>query len=348
MDRSLARLAAALLLGTALSACSTLGIDSPAPKTQAAHQDASRPNPIKSLAADMDTQIRTAQSLRAAGDYQGATRILSQLMLIAPDSPSVVGEYGKTLVQQGRPKEALDFLKRAVELAPRDWTIYSAMGVANDQSGDYAEAKIAYQQALSINPGNAGVLNNYALSRMQAGDLTSARRLMAQAQAAGASDPKIASNVAMMGNLAPTPVAEAAPPPTAMPAAARPAPIQAAPLPPAAMPKTAVARANTAPRQTPPTIMMQQIPEDPKAGPVKVATGAPHKLVKERPVVAAAKAEPKKVAVAAPEPKKVAAAVPPKKVATAAATPPAAKKPVPAADKNKTPALRMTADAASP
>jgi len=349
MDRSLARLAATLLLGTALSACSTLGLDSPTPQTKAAHQDASKPNTTKSLAADMDTQIRAAQGLRASGDYQGATHILSQLMLVAPDSPGVVGEYGKNLVQQGRPKEALDFLKRAVELAPGDWSAYSAMGVAYDQNGDYPNAQIAYRQALAINPGNAGILNNFALSRMQAGDLPGARKLMVQAQAAGSADPKIASNVAMMGNLAPAQEAaiQAAP----LPAQAKPAPVQVAPLPAASAPKAAVAHAGPAPNRTPPTIMMQQIPEDPKAGPVKVATGAPHKLIKEAPKVASAAPAPK-VASAVPAPKKVAAMKAPalkpepKKVAVAAA--PAPKKPTPAADKNKTPALRMTADATSP
>jgi hypothetical protein len=89
------------------------------------------------------------------------------------------------------------------------------------------------------------------------------------------------------------------------------------------------------------TVMMQQIPFDAKAGPVKTATGAPHKLIKETPMAVAHAAEPKKVAAAAPktqaaEPRKVAAAVSkadPKKTAAA---------------KTKTPSLRMTADAATP
>lgn len=331
MDRSFARLAAALVLGAALTACSTFdaGSTASAPKKEAA----AKPADSKTLAADLETQVRNAQALRLKGDYQGATQILSQLMLVAPDSPGVVGEYGKTLVGEGRSKDALDFLKRAAQLSPRDWSVYSATGVAYDQSGDYANAKLAYQQALALKPGDAGVLNNYALSRLQAGDTAGARQLMAQAQASGASDPKIAQNVALIASYAP---AEPAPK----------AALPSAPPPAATAPKTAVARAMPAPqKQLPPTVMMQQIPTDPKAGPVKVANGAPRKLA-----TPAASAPPKpNVAAAAPSKTAIAAAAP-KKDAKVAAAPSQPKKTAEAekSAKTKTPALRMTADAGTP
>src|SRR5580698_8874460 len=333
MQRS--SLAAILLIGTALSACSTFSSDTPSAPKQAASKPAAS---SKTLAADLDAQILTAQAARAAGDYQGATRILSQLMLVAPDNPRVVGEYGKNLVLQGRSKEALDFLKRAIELSPNDWALYSASGVAYDQNGQYPAARVAYQQALALHPGNAAVLNNYALSRMQAGDLSGARQLFAQAEAAGGADPKIASNVALLASLSPAPAPE--------PVHAA-APMKSTALAPmASTPKPAVAR-NTAPKPAAvDTVMMQQIPSDPKAGPVKVATGVPHKLVKDTPATAVATTAhaPKKVA-AAPAPKKTAAApAAPKKVAATAPKPDTKKAPT----ANKTPSLRMTADAATP
>jgi Flp pilus assembly protein TadD len=301
MDRSIAKLAAALLLGTSLTACSTF--DS-ATKPAAAPKEASKGNTsLKSMAADVDVQVHTAQAARASGDYAGATKILSQLMLVTPDNGLVVGEYGKTLVQQGRAKDALDFLKRAVQLSPGDWSLYSATGVAYDQTGDYANARLAYQQALAMQPHNAGVLNNYALSRMQAGDSAGARQLMAQASSAGGADPKIAQNVALLASYAPqTGSASASATATAN---TKPAPFTVHPLP-----------------QVPANAVVQAVPHDPKAGPVRQANGAPHKLTKD--AKASVNAEPHKVAETAP-----------------------AKKKVPAAS-NKTPALRMTADAANP
>src|ERR1700743_3785807 len=126
MYRSTLTLAAALLLGTALTACSTLS-GSEGDPTQ---KDAKAAQPQKSLAADLETQIHNAQGMRASGDYAGATKVLAQLMLVSPDDSRVIGEYGKALVLQGRSKESLDFLKRAVQLQPNDWSFYSAMGVA--------------------------------------------------------------------------------------------------------------------------------------------------------------------------------------------------------------------------
>ncbi|HTT97675.1 MAG TPA: tetratricopeptide repeat protein [Rhizomicrobium sp.] len=309
MDRSFAKLAAALLLGTALTACSTF-----TPSGNPAPKDVSKGTTApKSMAADVDAQVRNAQAARATGDYAGATKILSQLMLVTPDNPRVVAEYGKTLVQQGRSKEALEFLKRAVQLTPGDWSIYSATGVAYDQGGDYANARVAYQQALAIQPGNPSVLNNFALSRMQAGDLTGAHQLMAQLSPAGAADPKIAQNVALLASLSP------------MHTATQPLPA-----------KTTVAASTPGVKQMPVTtralplpanVVAQKVPVDPKAGPVHEANGAPHQLAKNAAPAAekaavrtAVKAEPKKVATTAP-----------KKI-----------------DAHKTPALRMTADAASP
>jgi Flp pilus assembly protein TadD len=313
MNSSLAKLAAALLLGTAMSGCSMIdGAQKASPPPDSSAE--MRPNTSpKSMAAGLDAQVQSAQALRGKGDYAGATQILSQLMLVAPDNPRIVGEYGKNLIQQGRSKEALDFLKRAVQLQPSDWTIYSALGIAYDQNGDYANAKLAYQQALALKPGDAGVLNNFALSRMQAKDLSEARQLMARASTGtGASDPKIAQNAALLASLEPT---------TAPAVPAKSAPLQ---------------QTNAKPvvtHQAPPVslganVVAQSVPKDPHAGPVKQATAAPRKLTPDTAVTK--KPETAPAIVAAPH-----------KIAQTA---PTNKKPA----SGKTPSLRMTADVSTP
>lgn len=301
MDRTALKLAAVLLLGTSVAGCSTFSLGDSSAKPAAAKVSKGTTSP-KSMEADLNMQIKSASDLRAAGDYAAATRILSQLMLAVPDNAGVVGEYGKTLVQQGRSKDALDFLKRAAQLQPGDWTIYNAMGVAYDQNGDYTAARESYQAALAIKPGDATVLNNLALSRMQAHDPAGARQYMAQAQAAGDPNPKIKQNEALLASLAPLP----------------------SPATTADKPAQAKSAASVTVKSLGPDVVMQPVPKDPKAGPVKQATAAPRKLEKNLPET--------KPSSAAPE-----------KVATTAA---AKKKPAPAAD--KVPALRMTADAGSP
>jgi len=246
----------------------------------AALADTTQPPQQPTLTQNLDVGIRDAHAKREAHDYAGAIRVLSQLMLVAPDDPRVVGEYGKVLIQQGRAREALDFLGRAVQLQQGDWTLFSALGVAYDQAGDYDNARRAYERALALKPGESTVLNNYAMSRVQAGDLPEARRLIAMA-AAGAKDDTIARNQKLIAGLAPPSVAAQAHTPRPVPAAAPAKAVAASGLPPAHKPprplvQPAPQTAASVTKLAGGTVMMQAVPEDPKAGPV----GKPHKVAK--------------------------------------------------------------------
>jgi Flp pilus assembly protein TadD len=227
------------------------------------------------LNQSLENGIREAQAKRTQRDFAGAVHVLSQLMLVAPDDPRVVGEYGKVLVQQGRIAEALDFLRRAVQLQQGEWTLYSALGVAYDQSGDYASAKAAYERALVLKPGEPAVLNNYAMSRALAGDLVSARRLIGEA-AVASKDERVARNLKVIGAL--TPLAAAAVKPA--PKAALSAPPHALTQPDSKTGQTALAT-RTLTQAEGRAVIMQAVPVDPKAGPVAKAANAkaPHKTV---------------------------------------------------------------------
>jgi Flp pilus assembly protein TadD len=232
---------------------------------------------IKNLPANLDGEIRRAQLLRSKGDYKDAARSLSQLMIVAPDDPRVVGEFGKVMAQEGRSADALAFLKRAIELQPNDWTIYSALGVAYDQTDDHAHARAAYQHALTLKPGDPTVLNNYAVSRMLAGDLDGAQRLIAQASSNGGDFPKIANNVAMLASMRS---------PVGAPALAvnTPAGAPRSIVHVASLPNAAVGPAVNSPSPAGPRVVMQKVPVDPLAGPVATRTAKPpHKLAATHP-----------------------------------------------------------------
>lgn len=352
MQRSLFRFAALVLCTSALSACSMM---SGGDKVAAAAPRPAETNNTVNLAADVTSAIHQAQDLRAKGDLDGEMHIISQLMLAQPDDARVVGEYGKLLVQQGRSADATQFLRRAVELAPSDWTFYSALGVAFDQLGDRANAKLAYERALTLKPGEAAILNNYGMSRMLAGDTVAARALMTAAKASGSTDPKIASNLELLDHTVPAPakpetVTAAISPshPTAV-AAVKPvvvshaqtpvashvpakvvskpmAPVTtqavAAPLPP---PANQAVAAPTPITRNGLRVVMQDVPVDPKAGPVTRMAAKPVKAAKPAPLAAK------------PAPVNVAAVVPSK-----------ADKPAKPAPLDHIPSLRMTADAGKP
>ncbi len=285
MSNLLARLGTLVVSSVALGACALTTPDS----NQLVSADKTgndRAAYGSTLPATLDGEIRNAQLQRAQGDFSGAIRTLSQLMLAAPDDPRIVGEYGKVLVQQGRANEATPFLTRAVELQPSDWTLYSALGVAYDQTGDATNARVAYDRALTLKPGEAVVLNNYALSRMLAGDLVQARRLMAQAAASGSADPKIARNLTLLEGMTGVPPQSAVGAPAVAAAAPNPAPgTQTVARPasePVAMhaPKPLLASAPPAQSKAnqPRTIVMQEVPVDPKAGPVAKRMAAAKRL----------------------------------------------------------------------
>lgn len=243
---------------------------------------AATPDPANiTLAQSVDNGVREAQAKRAAGDYPGAIKVLSQLMLVSADDARVVGEYGKVLVQQGRINEAIDFLRRAVQLQTNDWTYYSALGVALDQKGDYPGAKTAYEHALVLKPGESAILNNYAMSRLQAGDLDTAKSLIGSATAAS-KDERIARNARMIASLK-LPASKQAG------AAPNPAPTKAA--------ASTAPRTLTQPRPITPeegrTVVMQAVPKDPLAGPVgKPKTKATASTKQDKPKPGTAKGIP--------------------------------------------------------
>jgi Flp pilus assembly protein TadD len=257
----------------------------------AAPQNGAEGKPVaaSTTSPSLDDSLRHAQALRAQGNFAEATHTLSQLMLASPDDPRVVGEYGKALAQQGRSQDAVAFLKRAVELKPGEWSFYSALGVAYDQMDDRKSAASAYEHALSLKPGEPTVLNNYAVSRALAGDLDGAQRMLNQASASGGGYSKIANNLDAIAQLksaksAGLPAVATPAQPKATLAAqskaptAQPQKVTTASLPAPTAERTAnsAPASLTAPRAEPSTVVMQQVPTDPLAGPV--AHPAPHKL----------------------------------------------------------------------
>ncbi len=365
MTRFATPLIVLLLCGTALAGCTSddngLLSDLHDSTTQGIARNAAMDT--GPMPTDVDSGVRQAHALREAGHYDAAIHTLSQLMLVASDDPSVVSEYGKTLVEKGRGQDAVDFLTRAIELRPTEWSYYSALGVAYDEVGDEASARAAYERALKLKPNDPSVLNNYALSRMLAKDPQGARQLIARAeQAGGASDPKIARNIELVNKLAADAPAEPKTASSDVPAGTAvgaPIPVNTNPLPPvtpsarnAAEPaakiaeekKPAEAPVKTATHQPKPLTEDAVAKADHAAKPAKVMEAAAKDKAAEKPNAGKSEAKAdsksgtvalrKEITTAKPQ---VAEAKPAAKPVKAAAAKPA--------DKNGIPALRMTASA---
>ncbi len=286
-------------MGVALCGCAS----APVGPVGLALTDQGKPIIAKTDAAmpsDLDGAVRRAQLQRLAGDLDGATRTLGQLVLIAPDDPRVLGEYGKTLVAKGEADDALAFLAQAIALQPNDWMLYSAQGVAYDQRGNYPAAQAAYNHALALNPGEPGVLSNAGLSRMQAGDLPGAELLLRAAAQRGGDNARIAHNLALVQDLkdSKTTIFGAAPAglldETASAAAASRQPIVPTPVQTVAAP-TPVAQTPPAPPVAPPQAPLTGIAAL-AADPTVVMAPIPHADVEAKP------AKPKPAPVASKQP----------------------------------------------
>jgi Flp pilus assembly protein TadD len=327
----------------------------------------------KTLQDAINIQIAVAKAQRQQGQVDEAAKAFAQLMLVAPDNPTVLGEYGKALAQQGHSQDAVILLAHAVQIQTGDWTYYSALGVAYDQLGKRKEAREAYDRALALKPGEPSVLNNYALSRMLAGDYAGAQKMFEQVQASGSNDPKVAANLAKLAGLQAGHPQKTSVPDTAIAKPFTPephTPVVVATLPkPVAAPKGGV--------------MMEKVPVDPLAGPVgkahapvmaiatPQATHAPASLAAvSKPVVQAPVSVKPAIVVAEKinpattmmqkvpadplagpvTPRSVAAVTPKKPVAKIAPTPKvlAAAKPAAAAEKPKTVLAKATTLSAPP
>jgi Flp pilus assembly protein TadD len=231
--------------------------------------------------SDVATEVARAHALRQEGKLTEAASNLAQIMLVAPDDARVVGEYGKVMAEEHRAQDALAFLKRAVELQQNDWSLYSALGVAYDENNDPKDAASAYQRALALKPGEPVVLNNYGMSRMLAGDYAAAQMMFAQAQRSG--DPRIVNNAAMLAEIeARQPQHQAAARSVVnVPVTSVPARIAATPLPEPRSAATATGAPHAMTAMTAlennPRVVMQAVPKDPLAGPVKPRV-APHRV----------------------------------------------------------------------
>ena len=246
MTRSTLRLAAlSLLLSSVAIDASAQGLfgwrsksstEESAPSNDTAKSSTAQSNrSVDSAPTELNSALAKAQISRKVGDFAEATKILSQLVLFAPDDPRVLGEYGKTLAAQGRSGDARAFLERAIQLQPGEWSFHSALGVAHDQMGEYKEAQAAYDRALQLKPGETAALNNAALSYMQSGDLDSAERMIQQASATTTDKARIEYTMALVQRLKASrqPAVQIAAPAEPAPAPETPAPAVVASLAPA-------------------------------------------------------------------------------------------------------------------
>lgn len=127
---------------------------------------------------DADAGIKLSQALRSIGRNDEAVAAADHVLVLYPDNVEALLERGRDDIARNQGFYALDSLKHAAAVAPKDWRAPSLMGVALDQIGRGDEAREAWQAALKLSPNNPSVLTNLAMSYVAKGDAASAEPLL--------------------------------------------------------------------------------------------------------------------------------------------------------------------------
>ena len=186
----------------------------------------------KGLTDKDERMLRLAESTRAAGDVETAKGIYRQLVTtstsavsahlslagilvtqqkpqdalevlkvaekLQPKNVEVLKELANVMIMLGTPAEALLVLEKAMVLAPNDARLYNSQGIALDMKDDRVKAQESYKKAISLANENTGYIeNNLAMSYIMTRKLKEASELLAKVANSPQATPTTRQNLAL-------------------------------------------------------------------------------------------------------------------------------------------------------
>lgn len=113
--------------------------------------------------SSMDDYRRAVQetiNLLKQGAYATGESLLKGLLTRYPDDAALLFNYGMVLSDQGRIKEAIDILGKAVKIDPDDANSWNALGVAQSRAGDFDKAIFSLKKSYELDSGNGYTARN--------------------------------------------------------------------------------------------------------------------------------------------------------------------------------------------
>jgi Flp pilus assembly protein TadD len=200
-----AGLAAALVIALGLAGCNTRSPETTGSIGDLGAKSAPSRKDIEVLAerynanpGDARTAMAYARVLRATDQTSQASAVLQQAALRNPRDTVILGAYGKSLVEIGRFREAIDVLANAHTPAAPDWRILSAQGSASAQLGEQTRAQGFYEAALKIRPNEPSLLSNLGLSYALSRNLDQAEQTLRLAAEQPGADTRVRANLALV------------------------------------------------------------------------------------------------------------------------------------------------------
>lgn len=145
-----------------------------------------------------ENALAYANILRMTGQNEQALAVMRQAAINHAQDRDVLAAYGKALAGVGQFDAALDAIKRAQRPDYPDWKLLSAEGAILDQLGRPAEARERYRKALDIQPNEASIQSNLGMSYMLEGDLRTAETYLSAAAKSPGADSTVRQNWALV------------------------------------------------------------------------------------------------------------------------------------------------------
>ncbi|OLP62293.1 pilus assembly protein TadD [Xaviernesmea oryzae] len=146
---------------------------------------------------DKANGLNYANLLRMTGKNDQSLAVMQQMAIRFPSDREVLAAYGKAQAAAGQLEQALATIGRAQTPDRPDWRLKSAEGAILDQLGRPAEARQAYRDALDIKPNEPSVLSNLGMSYLLAKDLKTAETYLRSAVAQPGADSGVRQNLAL-------------------------------------------------------------------------------------------------------------------------------------------------------
>jgi Flp pilus assembly protein TadD len=150
---------------------------------------------------DKTTGLAYASLLRMTGRDDQALAVMRKMVIYHPKDNDVLSAYGKALAATGNLAEALTVIDRAQRPDNPDWRLFSAKGAILDQLGRPGEAREFYRKALDMAPSEPSILSNLGMSYVLANDLPAAETYLAKANALPGADSRVRQNLALVVGL---------------------------------------------------------------------------------------------------------------------------------------------------
>lgn len=114
--------------------------------------------------------LSEARRLLGARRFEAADGIYRQLVTAVPQAPDAWHELGLLQVEAGRPEAAVEFVERAIALAPTNAAYQSNLGAIFRKLERSDEALACFERAVQLSPApSAPMLSNLALALKSAG-----------------------------------------------------------------------------------------------------------------------------------------------------------------------------------